>query len=213
MTYLAYIDIDSLSNRDWDTLYQLTDSQRQAAVDRLLRREDRRRSLAAGALLRFALKSSDLEESAVVGKGPQGKPFLPEHPEFHFNLSHAGHFAAIAYGDTPVGIDVEMFRTDRDLSGIARRHFTPEETAFCRDTSGQVNPPRFFQVWTGKESYVKYLGAGLSYGLDRFCILPECAPEDLFFHTIRFPDACITLCTPDSEYSLQPLSKQMLLPP
>lgn len=97
-----------------------------------------------------------------LGKERRGRPFVPGKP-LDFNLSHSGNWivgAFVRHGR--VGVDIEHMRTDRDLPGIAKRFFAPEEAqAVGTDPLG-----RFYRYWTAKEAALKMTGQGLSGGLD-----------------------------------------------
>ncbi len=138
---------------------QLSAARRQYAETTPARRELR---LCAGLALDACLKTVGLRENAVVtAVDPHGKPYLPQHPTLHFSLSHSGDWAVCALADSPVGVDVEQWRT-LDVNRLAKRHFSPAEQAWMNERGGQA----FFTLWTAKESLLKMRGCGLS-GLGR----------------------------------------------
>jgi 4'-phosphopantetheinyl transferase len=95
-----------------------------------------------------------------------GKPVVQGLPDFHFNVSHSGEWVVCAVADQAVGIDVEKIAAI-DLS-IADSFFCIKE----RDDIFNSSDPgvRFFDYWTLKESYIKFIGHGLSIPLNEFCI-------------------------------------------
>lgn len=187
MIYGACIDISGMTECQYQTLYTRTSPQRRAQADRYLRQEDRLRCVVAEALLRYALRCCGHSQSPTVSLSQYGKPFLSDIPDFHFNLSHSGNYVAIAWGDTQVGIDVEVFRESPTLPSIAQKHFTPQEQdSLC------VYPRDFFLIWTKKEAYVKYLGTGLRQKLSDFCVISK---PPAHFESLDLPDACLTLCS------------------
>ena len=179
-------DCDSQSE---DRLYRQASPQRQIRADRYRKREDRLRCLIGEALLRYTMGPCTVES------GPQGKPYLPEHPEVHFNLSHSGRWVVLAIGDRKVGVDVEQTDRPVDCAALSKRHFTPEE---------QEHPDDFFAIWTAKESYLKYLGVGLTEPLNGFCVLPGHEPDGVRFYRMKPDDAhCLTLCVPIDEKTIE----------
>lgn len=94
------------------------------------------------------------------------KPYFEYPKGVEFSISHTGNMWMCAMSDIPVGLDVqEANRCKRDkLSG---RFFHPDEDAWL--SSHQYGG--FYHVWAAKESYLKYTGDGLSYGMDRFCVV------------------------------------------
>ena len=103
--------------------------------------------------------------------GPSGKPEVSGLPGFRFNVSHSGRWVIVGVADGDIGIDVETVDADRpmpELVELARHVFTPDEQRLL--ASG--DPRVFYRLWTLKESYVKYLGLGLSAPLDAFTFAP-----------------------------------------
>ena len=162
MIRVLYVNISGARDIDYRRLYELASPSRRKRADRYLRRVDALRCVTAEALLRYAVGGD-----VSVARTPEGKPYLPDAPDFHFNLTHSGDFTAIAYGSSPVGVDIERIRPDGIRPGIAQRFFTPAEREFAS------TPEKFYQVWSMKESYLKFLGTGLAYPLQTFDVLSE----------------------------------------
>ena len=94
-----------------------------------------------------------------------GKPTLrtPLEPPLEFNLSHTHGLVvcAVTLRDA-VGVDVEhdSRRITASLE-LARRFFTPEETAALMGLSPERQQTAFLQLWTLKEAFVKARGASV----------------------------------------------------
>ena len=204
MTRVLCAEISKLEPA-YPALYATASAERRQRADRYLRKEDALRCLAAGALLRCAFGTADY----TIIKGPFGKPYIKEYNGFHYNLSHSGNWVAIAYGNREVGIDVEKICMDTGKEEIARRYFTPDEQAYVFDTK-ELAPQRFFEVWTGKESYLKYVGTGLQKNLDSFSIF-SLEPEVCLYHRSLPGGYSLTLCTSDDNYLFELLDAQRLL--
>ena len=197
MIRILYTDISALDDAAYEMLYTRASPERRARADRCRCREDGLRCLAAEALLRLALGT----DRYTVETGPWGKPRIREWPDFHYNLSHSGNFAVIAFGESPVGVDVERLRRDADIRALAARFFAPEEQAYAGE-----DRDRFFEVWTKKESYLKYLGTGLTGKLTSFSVLsPE--PGLRYFHARLPEDHVLSLCTREETWTLTPVHK------
>ena len=155
----------------FDHAYHSLSSRRQKKVDAFLYAKDKKLSLGAGLMLRKGLAARGIQErEAVFAYGENGKPYLPEYPEVHFNLSHSGQIAAAVFADCEVGCDVELVeRADMDL---ARRFFSKKEYQYLTGFMDERQRNQaFYRLWTLKESFVKAIGAGLMLPLDAFEIL------------------------------------------
>jgi 4'-phosphopantetheinyl transferase len=153
----------------WSELVPLERAQR---ISRFRRWEDQWRSLAGDMLVRYVLKERyGLPASAILfNRNADNKPELVG-GELQFNVSHSGIWAVAAFHSEPVGVDIEKVGI-ADM-GLARSMFAPSEyEALCRLSAERRN--RFFyDIWTGKESYIKALGKGLSLPLDSFSVAGE----------------------------------------
>jgi len=108
-------------------------------------------------------------EQLRFGSGPEGKPFLTQHPDLYFNLSHSGELALIAIScEAELGVDIEQMRFVDDADTIVRRLFSSREAAEYFATPVSARPAVFFNCWTRKEAFVKALGNGLSFPLRQF---------------------------------------------
>ena len=86
-----------------------------------------------------------------------GKPFFPQRPDLHFNLSHSGGLALCGAGTAPLGVDIEAIRPRR--AGLARYICSPEEYAWYERLGGDWES--LYTIWTLKEARVKCTGEGL----------------------------------------------------
>lgn len=90
-----------------------------------------------------------------------GKPYMPEHPEIHFNLSHCVKGVACAVGDAPVGVDICEIRDFND--NMAARVLCTNEAERLRHADNKN--ACFAEIWSRKEAYLKMLGTGIVDGL------------------------------------------------
>lgn len=140
-------------------------------------------------------------EEAVIARGGTGKPYftgLPEPdgkgaPAVHYSVSHSGDWWGCLMAEEPVGFDMEVCREKINYEKIARRYFTEEEYKLILSAGLDV----FFDVWVRKEAYVKYLGTGLSEGLDRFSVAEggKLSPRVILLdEAIRRPSCFVRPC-------------------
>lgn len=105
-------------------------------------------------------------------KGAHGRPELSGPsiaPRLSFNVSHTKGFVACLIAlDRQVGVDVENTARDGRILEIADRYFSPSEVRALRSLPHPARWDRFFEYWTLKESFIKAMGVGISFGLSRF---------------------------------------------
>jgi 4'-phosphopantetheinyl transferase len=90
-----------------------------------------------------------------------GKPVLDGIGGRHFNVSHTDGAAVFALSDVPVGVDVERHSPTRELAGLVRRYFTPEEVEQFHALPDEAKPAAFLRGWTCKEAILKGIGCGV----------------------------------------------------
>jgi 4'-phosphopantetheinyl transferase len=62
---------------------------------------------------------------------------------------------------------VEQMRPLPDAMSIAERHFAAAEHALLRGLAPDLGREAFWRCWTRKEAFLKAVGEGLAFGLDR----------------------------------------------
>ena len=205
MIQIRCFDIEQLQPEDYKMLYARASLERRQRADRYLKQEDRVRCLVAEAMLR-RIPGFDQEDLA---RTPGGKPYLQGNDRLHFNLSHSGRWVALAWGDSPLGIDIEQIQMDAGKEEIARRYFRSDEQAYVFAVPGDERARRFYRVWTMKESYLKYLGTGIDRPLNSFSVLSDRLGVNLVSDYL--PDACMTLCAGDDIINCRMLTAGQLL--
>ncbi len=127
----------------------------------------------------YPLKENNFSnETFTVKRTPAGKPYFPNCKDVGFSVSHSGEYIACALTHGDVGVDIQQKQKYADeseeafsarLCRIAERFFHPNEATLVK-TEPQV---RFFEVFTAKESYVKFKGTGFDETLGEISVLPE----------------------------------------
>ncbi len=110
------------------------------------------------------------------GYSAHGKPFLIQaavagRETLHFNVAHSGDLALVALArGARVGVDVERIRAGLDFRALAKSVFSADEQADLAALPEDAACEAFFTGWARKEAFVKAVGEGLSYALDRFSV-------------------------------------------
>ncbi len=173
------------------TAYEADDTQLSVArLEQAARYRDpieQKRCLCAGVALDEALKTVGLrEQTVVIAKNEHGKPYLPDHPQVHFSLSHSGDYAVCVLTDAAVGVDIEQIRPF-DWQRAAKRAFTETQYAWLMTVPEAERLDAFFGLWTETESRLKQSGKGLS-GLST-------VSRDLPCRTYPLDGYRLTVCT------------------
>lgn len=157
---------------DWQ---QILSPHEKARGERLVTSQLRHRYFLAHYLLRRLLAHYVKLQPAAIEftYSAHGKPALAnEGLSVYFNLSHSDDGVLIAITELgEVGCDIESTAKEIEVVDIAKRFFSIKEYEYLTQ-AGTISPIKFLQLWTLKEAYVKALGLGLGYGLNKFTILP-----------------------------------------
>ena len=113
-----------------------------------LREDKRQEPLCAYLLLCLALwELYEWRGLPEIAENSMGKPYFPEHPEVHFNISHTSGAVLVGVSNQPIGVDIEKIRP---VSQRAMRRLADVSTE--RD---------FFQSWVRREARTKRSGNGI----------------------------------------------------
>lgn len=95
-----------------------------------------------------------------------GKPYLPDFPDVHFNISHSGEYVACVVSDKPVGIDIQ--KIEEYKSDIAKRVCNENELKQIECSLDKAS--EFIKLWTQKEAVLKMHGTGIVSGNIKNCL-------------------------------------------
>jgi len=98
-----------------------------------------------------------------------GKPFLPDFPNLHYNISHTHNMVVVAVGNHTMGVDIEAISTAR--MAIAKRFFSKSEFEMLENSENGDRDSLFFELWTARESFAKAIGTGIFASISHF--IPE----------------------------------------
>jgi 4'-phosphopantetheinyl transferase len=169
---VLWLALERMENQVEAALAVLSDDERGQA-ERYRFDSDRIRYVLVRAALRHELgRRLDCAPSAIrFSCNEAGKPLLDRADELgmSFNVSHSGSRGLLAFGfGCCVGCDVEWMKPDIEFHALARHSFSPGERRQLAALPANDVMPAFYRCWTRKEAYIKALGYGVGYGLDRF---------------------------------------------
>ena len=168
-TQVCFMKITDTAIREYGNFMSIPSEEKRQQLETYRFNIDKALSLYAELLVRqHACRTLKISESDIIfEQNEYGKPFLKNHTGFHFNVAHTHNAIVAAFSDSPVGVDVERVR-DFDPA-IAKRFFMLQELDYILQASDQSKA--FYEIWTKKEAYIKYLGRGLSVALNSFNVL------------------------------------------
>ncbi|MCL2372784.1 MAG: 4'-phosphopantetheinyl transferase superfamily protein [Defluviitaleaceae bacterium] len=205
--YLAKIDLQ-LGQDAYDGLLQIISEENRQRCKRFMFREDALRTLYGELMLRYMLMQhfSIRHEDIQLLKDESGKPYLKGLP-VHFNISHSGDYVVCAVSEQPVGIDIERIK-EVDFK-LAERYFCKSEyrDLFAREEIRRLD--YFFSLWTLKESYLKWLGTGMSVPLDSIAfkigseisMIDTCRSARPFFKQFPIDGYKLSLCSMNAGFA------------
>lgn len=175
--------ITDFTQADYANMYSLLDCAMKIKIDCKSNDRDKMRSLAGYILLYKGVKELYGKTEFTITFNQHGKPLC----DFcFFSISHSGGQVVCAFGDKPIGIDIQR------LHGIKPRtkykFFNQKENDYVNQ-SGDLLSERFIEIFTRKESAVKALGLSLPYAasVDTFS-------NDLYFETEKRDGYMLTVC-------------------
>lgn len=158
------------------------------------------RRLLGEALLRYVLLHLFVREKSTyqILREEKGKPYLQGINGVFFNLSHSGDWLACAFSNREVGIDIE--KRGKARMGVAHRFFHFKELQQLDAIEGYRQDILFYNLWSIKESFLKYTGTGLTRPLNSFAVCNEKQGYVLYEKGKRLP-LFIRECAVDKDYS------------
>lgn len=136
-------------------------------------------------------KSLNISNKDIIFRKTEfGKPYIYNYPSFRFNISHTKNAILVGISEKSIGVDIEKAMLF-DLK-IADRFFTSDEREYVYSKVEHVCE-RFFEVWTKKEAYIKYVGKGMSISLNFFSVLDNDIKDMIF--TTRIKKYVVSVCS------------------
>ena len=126
----------------------------------------------------------------TIEKNKYGKPFLVNFPNIHYNVSHTKGLIVCAISDSCVGVDVERIKPFN--TRIIENFFSRNERQYIF-ASKENQDERFFEIWTKKEAYVKWVGMGMDIPFELFDVF-NVGHETIKIYSTFYLEYCISIC-------------------
>ena len=195
MKVLLLIIGHDLEEKEYSNLLKTVHFEKRDKINKLRYFSDRQRSLLGDVLVRTLIQEKTAQDIGEIlfATNIYGKPFCVNVPQLQFNISHAGRYVACTIDEHPVGIDVELIKPI-DFE-IAERFFSDDESAYIFTQPEEKRLLCFYQIWTMKESYIKYDGKGLNIPLQSFNTLSPLRTDIVFHQIFSNHEAICNVCT------------------
>lgn len=122
----------------------------------------------------------------IIKKLTEGNPIFEYHREIKFSCSHTRFGMAFSVGKVKNGIDIERIKELK--RSVIEKVYNENEKKYVGN-----NKFRYYEVWTRKEAYLKYIGTGIVSlrGLRDVSTLTNC---QIKFETVMYKEYVISLC-------------------
>lgn len=180
---IVKIDLN-LTQKQFDALLKYVSPEKISRIRKFHFFRDAQNTLVGDVLARMEIgrRTGLSNDQLLFIRSEYGKPFLIDKPRVHFNISHTGTYVTCVIDNEPVGIDIEEIK-NIDLK-IAERFFAPDEISYILTGNFDLQIKRFFEVWTMKESHIKWEGRGLSKPLPSFSVFSLHDNPKLYYHCV-----------------------------
>ena len=160
--------------------------------------KDKVLSVGSGLLLNHIYYLYGISNDIKIIYNENNKPYL-ENNFIYFNLSHKDNIVVCTVCDSEIGVDIEKItEVDEKLIYYINKE---EEFNEFKNYFHYDDNKAFYKLWTIKESFMKYLGKGLSAGIkdlvvktDPLRIFYKDENYKVFFKEHLYQDYIITIC-------------------
>ncbi|MBB6489164.1 4'-phosphopantetheinyl transferase family protein [Rhizobium lusitanum] len=140
-------------------------------------------------------------QALSIAMTPSGRPYLPDHPDIDFNISHTRDRVALAINHGGgIGIDIERLDafSEEDTVEIMPMILSEDELNQVRQSEPQYRRDVVLACWVRKEAALKCLGLGFRIDPKAVAITPDGATSSIghreskastLIHSGRFGDA------------------------
>lgn len=91
-------------------------------------------------------------------KNEYGKPYFKD-LDIYFNISHTNNLMLIGISDSCIGVDIEKIKDFND--SVLNKMVDNDYYKYIKSLNYNNQKEIFFELWTKKESYSKYIGKSI----------------------------------------------------
>lgn len=191
------IIVVNINNYNIDDLLTYTDKlYKKDRIDRFKFNDDKVRSIISEMLIRtiYCETTNKLNKDIVFCENKYGKPFIKGSEAFCFNVAHSYDFVTGVFDNEDVGVDIEAIQ---GLNiDIAKSFCTDNEYNSILQQDKNKILESIISIWVLKESYMKYLGTGLSESIQSFDVITkENIPPNVMLHKKKNNNYILGICS------------------
>ena len=161
------LNVTKIPEVPYEELRLMVSEERRKKADSKKNLEDKYKCLYTELFLKYVFEENGFcTENFRLHYNECGKPYFDE-TKF-FNISHSGDWIVIAIGKSETGIDIEKIKDGRNKA--FESVFKQVENDYINSFPEYEQSKYITQIWTLKESYVKYLGKGILSELKNFSV-------------------------------------------
>lgn len=149
-----------LSENIFQFLLQFVSKNKKERILKQFKRKEAENILLGDILIKYAIKNTFgiKTKDIIFAESKNGKPYLCNFQNIHFNLSHSGDYVVCIVSDKLVGIDIQKIVNVEDL--LMKRVCSEKEYEKIIESKDINN--EFTKLWTQKEAVLKKSGIGIN---------------------------------------------------
>lgn len=170
---------EKLISKNENVLLKMVYPEKQRRIQKYHRSEDRQRGILGEILLKYILEDYGIKEYKI-SCNKFGKPYLPEYPHIHFNISHSGKWVMCVVNEHEIGVDIQEIQMDikEEIKDLSSSLLSIKEQFTLDKLRAEKQLEKFFYFFTQKEAYVKCIGKNMNiYDDFRFLLSTELTLE------------------------------------
>ena len=173
--------------------FELLANSSKAYVYKKIQKKDQYRTAIAEILLKMIFINELNLRGIYFDRTRGGVLFSKNWKNYFFSISHSENYIIVIVSNFKVGIDIQFM--NKNMIKIADRFFYPEEIEYVYRIEEKIEE-HFYEVWTKKESYYKYMNHKLHSNFLSINTMQDVGRTMEKFNTIIVKDNyMLTICT------------------
>ncbi|MCM1363754.1 MAG: 4'-phosphopantetheinyl transferase superfamily protein [Faecalibacterium sp.] len=194
---IYYAHIDSFDDDFYNKALTLIPKEKRLSAENISHQQTKKESILAWYIVSslYRKENAKIERLPKIEYHANGKPLFSE-SGFYFNISHSDGFVCVAVADSEIGLDVQIIKPSSD--NLRKKVLSIGELSAVRESD---DPDELFiDIWTRKESFLKFTGAGISCELNTLDFSPYLNETNFMYNglcykCIKMGEFRISICS------------------